>query len=284
MIPSLTTPEEVDSYRSRGWVILKGFYDPQRDFNSFFSEVHQLLNYLNVDYCPNHHGPDPTGSLMAERMLVLQRQDRDALSAVYRNLRHLLSLQHLLLDQRLQSVYRQLEPQIGMINLCPYTGTRIDIKGEEEYLFGWHQDYHYIQMSEDSVVFWFPFVELDSEGAVEILERSHLDGVRRATLLDPENRNRNGAKTLSIDNDVAVERYARAKPKVSVGDVLVFSTLTVHRSIPQRTKPIRVTSQFRLGNFANSSAIKRRWPVGQLEGRFFHDDHRDLVDWGTNKG
>lgn len=274
----MLSSDDVNSFRSAGWLIVQRFYDPGRDFTPVFQEINQLLAYIGADSTVNGIDAGSIGQSIAEKLLVLQQKDRKALGAVYRSLRHLLSLQHLLLDERLQRIYRQLVPDVGLINLCPYTGTRIDIKGEEEYLFGWHQDYHFIQMSDDSVVFWFPFVELDSEGAVEILEGSHLDGIRRARILDPGNQNKNGARTLSIDSDVVVERYASVKPRVGVGDLLIFSTLLVHRSVPQHERRIRVTSQFRLGNFANSRAIERGWPVGQLEGRLFHEDHSDLVD------
>ena len=63
-----------------------------------------------------------------------------------------------------------------------------------------------------------------------------------------------------------------------MGDILVFSGLTIHRSIPQVKSFARVSTQFRLGNFHNIDAIKRGWPVGQLEGRSFNIDHPDYTD------
>jgi hypothetical protein len=183
----------------------------------------------------------------------------------------------MLMDPKTADLCRELIPNLGVLNICPYTATRIDIKGEEKYLFDWHQDYHYIQLSEDSVVIWFPFLELDSSGAIEILDSSHNEGIRRAEMIDPFNSEKNGAKTLSILKDVNFDAYDVVIPCLEPGDILAFSTLTIHRSIPQTTLPLRLTSQFRYGNFANPEAIRRGWPVGQLEGRPFHLDHSDLI-------
>lgn len=258
-------------YHKHGWIHIKQFYDPETDFYAFFDELNTLFDYLDCQgvSCPS--------GLIRDRIYNLSLSNRKALGCIYRSLRHLPSLQNMLMDSRMANLCRELIPDLGVLNICPYTATRIDIKGEEEYLFDWHQDYHYIQLSEDSVVIWFPFLDLDPGGAVEILDSSHNKGIRRAEMIDPFNSEKNGAKTLSILKDIDFDAYDRVIPDLDPGDILAFSTLTIHRSIPQSTLPLRLTSQFRYGNFANSEAIRRGWPVGQLEGRPFHLDHADLI-------
>ena len=96
-------------------------------------------------------------------------------------------------------------------------------------------------------------------------------------MIDPLSKTKNGAKTLRTDDDIDFSKYKSSKPQLKVGDVLVFSGLTVHRSIAQKSNPIRVSTQFRLGNFNNTDAIKRGWPVGQLEGRSFDMDHPEYI-------
>lgn len=269
---SLLTSSQYSFYKEHGWVVLKNFYNPLIDFKNFFDELNSLFDYL-----------DDTSALcfedkpLSDRIYQLSQIDRESLGAIYRSMRHLPSLQNMLMDPRMAILCKELIDNLGVINICPYTATRIDIKGEEKYLFDWHQDYHYIQLSEDSVVIWFPFLELDPCGAVEILDSSHKGGIRMAEILDPFNSDKNGAKTLSILKDIDFSSYERVAPALHPGDILVFSTLTIHRSIPQKTLPMRLTSQFRFGNFANRNAIKRGWPVGQLEGRPFHLDHPELI-------
>ena len=65
-------------------------------------------------------------------------------------------------------------------------------------------------------------------------------------------------------------------PQVRIGDVVLFSTLLVHRSLPQ-ANPVRVSTQFRYGNFTNDDSVARLWPVGQLEGRPFDLDHPEYI-------
>lgn len=269
---SLLTSSQYSFYQEHGWLVLRNFYKPLTDFKNFFDELNTLFDCLDDIgiSCPRDKS-------LSDRIHHLSQTNRDSLGAIYRSLRHLPSLQNMLMDPRMAILCKEIIYKLGIINVCPYTATRIDIKGEEKYLFDWHQDYHYIQLSEDSIVIWFPFLELDPGGAVEILDSSHKAGIRKAEMIDPFNSDRNGAKTLSIMKDIDFSAYELVAPSLKPGDILVFSTLTIHRSIPQRTLPLRLTSQFRYGNFANNNAINRGWPVGQLEGRPFHLDHPELI-------
>lgn len=266
---------DVAHFQEKGWAVLKGFLSAE-ELSSFYSDFNRLL-LLKAGKTQGELKP-LENRVDLELLVDLFKTDRAGLGAVYRSLRHLQSLQKMQLGAKFEEVYRKLFQDIGMINVCPYTGTRIDFLGEEKFLFDWHQDYHYIQLSQDSIVFWIPFTDLDKDGAVELLDGSHLDGLRRAKMLDPMNENKNGAKTLSINHDIDFSKYASSIPSLDVGDMLVFSGLTVHRSVPQKTEPVRVTTQFRMGNFDNEDAIERGWPVGQLEGRAFHMDHAEFVD------
>lgn len=263
---------QIATFREKGWLKIKNFFQPTA-FEGFYQEFNYLLHQkMAVD-------PNPVGSgLDAQALMWMFKNDRQGLGAIYRSLRHLPSLQKLLLNDDIEALYRSLHPEVTFVNLCPYTGTRLDFKGEEKYLFDWHQDYHFIQLSMDSLVYWFPLTDLDSSGGIEILEGSHKKGLLNANIVDPENKNKNGAQTLSIKHNVNPDLYERVKPTASVGDLILFSTLTVHRSQPQKVRDFRVTTQFRLGNFGNQDAIQRGWPVGLLEGRQFSIDHPEFVD------
>lgn len=263
---------ECESYAEKGWLKIKNFFPPNA-FDRFYTEFNYLLHLK-----ASRHSKMRVNGLDEKSLMWMFENDRDGLGAIYRSLRHLPSLQKLLLGADIEALYRTLYPEVTFINLCPYTGTRLDFKGEEKYLFDWHQDYHYIQLSFDSLVYWFPLTPLDASGGIEILEGSHKHGLLSAKLIDPMNKNRNGAHTLSIAHNVKPDMYNRVKPKASIGDLIVFSTLTVHRSQPQIDRDFRVTTQFRLGNFGNQDAILRNWPVGILEGREFQMDHAEFVD------
>ena len=256
-------------------MVIKNFLTPA-DLSPVFQEINTLVA-LQLD-SSTPHPVVPKSQIDSSNLIELFQKNRPALGAVYRSLRHCKALQRLNLDQRFEELYRLLEPDVGMVNISPYTASRLDFQGEEKYLFDYHQDYHYIQLSQNSIVYWIPLSPLDTDGAVEILERSHKDGLRRARMLDSENQNKNGAFTLSIRDDVEVSKYTSVAPQLSVGDVLVFSTLTIHRSLPQVEHFFRVSTQFRMGDFNNLESIKRGWPVGQLEGRPFHIDHPEYVD------
>jgi hypothetical protein len=263
---------DIETYAEKGWLKIENFFQPNA-FDIFYQEFNYLLHKkIPCDLKIRD------GILDEVALKWVFENDRDGLGAIYRSLRHLPSLHKLLLSDDVEELYRSLHPEVKFINLCPYTGTRLDFKGEEKYLFDWHQDYHYIQLSMNSLVYWFPLTPLDSSGGIEILEGSHNQGLLNAKIVDPLNKNKNGAQTISIAHNVNSDLYKRVKPTANVGDLIVFSTLTVHRSQPQKERDFRVTTQFRLGDFGHHDAIFRNWPVGLLEGRLFSMDHPEFVD------
>lgn len=261
----------IASYKNNGWAVLKDFISLE-DLHPFFRQINSLL-HLSLGE-PIHQVQDARVDI--EKLLFLAKKDRAQLGAVYRSCRHIEALQKLLVNEKFLSVSKQLM-STEQINVCPYTATRIDLQGEEKYLFDWHQDYHYIQGSIDGVVFWMPLSPLDTTGAVEVLQGSHKLGLQKVKIVDLDNSNKNGAKTMELIPDKSIFELEKVAPKLELGDALVFSTLLVHRSIAQTATPVRVTTQFRYGNFLNPDSIKRGWPVGQLEGRSFDLDHAEFV-------
>ena len=83
------------------------------------------------------------------------------------------------------------------INICPYSATRIDIKGEEKYLFPWHQDYHYIQGSQDGLVVWMPLSEVAEGEGIELIEGSHKRGLMKVRMVDPKNSKKTASELWS---------------------------------------------------------------------------------------
>ena len=79
---------------------------------------------------------------------------------------------------------------------------------------------------------------------------------------------------MTTEADLVGERIS---PNLKIGDAIIFSTLSIHKSLPQSRNNLRVTTQFRYGNFLQQDAVNRLWPVGQLEGRTFDLDHPEYV-------
>jgi len=263
-------------YRKEGWVLIKNLFDITEDL----LPIHQYINQL-IDIKLNQLGlkPEENNSqwIRNKDFLRVAHANREKAGEIYRACRHLLPLHKLSLKSQvleLASKYMNTE----FINYLPYTAVRIDIPGENKYLFPWHQDYPYTQGSVDGVVIWLPLFDVPLDhGNLRIIPHSHTSGVRKVYLVDPTNKMKNGARTISIVGEEELDTKPYIASEVNVGDALIFSTLLLHRSTPSKSEDVRWTIQLRYANFSNQDAISRGWPGGMIEGDGFEKFHPEFV-------
>lgn len=114
-----------------------------------------------------------------------------------------------------------------------------------------HQDWSSIQGSLDSLVVWVPFTEVTSQDyPVQFLPKSHLHGLRESKVTDKGN-------IISLSEE---EKNNMIDGICSVGDAVIFSTFTIHRTKPQKTKSFRFAASTRFDNALESSFISRDFP------------------------
>jgi ectoine hydroxylase-related dioxygenase (phytanoyl-CoA dioxygenase family) len=161
---------------------------------------------------------------------------------------------------------------------CNLKAVRIDHPNEDRYLFSWHQDYPYIQDSTDAIVYWIPTEDVTEDlGRLVVALGSHKDGLAPIKLVDPDNKKRNGAHTIELANPAITDKYEQYQVSMQAGDVLVFNTLLLHRSGPNRSNRVRWTMQIRHGNFEHPMAIQKHWPGGMIEGLQFQVRHPEYI-------
>lgn len=112
-----------------------------------------------------------------------------------------------------------------------------------------HQDQASMQGSENSVVLWFPLVDVNKElGALQIIPKSHKDG-----LVIKDYDSGFGLVSDRKDEDfidVEVER----------GDALLFSSYLIHRSGNNTSGDIRWSAHFRYNDLEDKDFIDRNYP------------------------
>ena len=102
-----------------------------------------------------------------------------------------------------------------------------------------HQDHIFIQGSKTVYTCWIPLGDCPRElGGLSVLRGSHRLGVLPVRAAEGA-----GGRHVIFDDDAPQEWF---ETDFLVGDVLVFHSLTVHKSIPNRTKnQIRLSTDFR---------------------------------------
>ena len=221
---------------------------------------------------------DETGtSCFDDGFITLSRKDRAHAGVIYEACRRLMPVHQLAVNSRLVRLSKSLMGTDTVI-ACTLNAVRIDHAHEDKYLFPWHQDYPYIQDSEDGVVYWIPLQDVNERnGALRIAIGSNAAGVRPVRLVDPQNKNRNGARTIELADESIVETFPQIPVPMRTGDVLVFSSLLLHKSQPNLSDRTRWTLQVRHGNFEHPRAVSKDWPGGMIEGKGFEESHPEYV-------
>ncbi len=266
-----------EHYQSKGWVLIRNFFDLDKDLKPVFREVNNLIRLKLEESNFKQYKNDADDRIHSENFIELCKIDRSKAGEIYRATRHLPSLFQLLSKTKNLN-FAGFLMETEFVNLLPYIPIRIDIKGEEKYLFGWHQDYPYIQGSPDGVVLWMPLMEMkEGFGGVKIIPESHKNGICDVRLIDPENKNKNGAHTIEIIGSDKFDDYDAYTVEVNLTDVLVFNTLLLHKSVPMSKGDVRWSTQLRYANFQNKTAVEKGWPGGMIEGSQFEDIHPECI-------
>ena len=277
MASNAMSSECKDHYASQGWVLIKNFFDLENDIYPIFRDVNNLIK-LKL----NEVGESSDDDIVHERIdtesfIRLCCINREKGGEIYRATRHLPSLFRLLTRQKNLELASHLM-STEYINLLPYLPIRIDIRGEEKYLFSWHQDYPYTQGSADGIVLWMPLMQMERGfGGIKLIPESHKQGVRRVFLHDPDNDNKNGAHTIEIEDADEFDDMDSYILDVGLTDVIIFSTLLVHKSIPMTKGKVRWATQLRYANFCDKTAVSKGWPGGMIEGSHFEHIHPELI-------
>lgn len=154
----------------------------------------------------------------------------------YADIQRLREFHELAHHPRLLALYRVLFG--GEVFPHPRNIARVMIPGRMVRPTPAHQDYIHIQGTPNVWTAWVPLGACPMDlGGLEILERSHKDGV----LSYKESQGAGGLEAYLCDLDLV---WARGD--YHVGDVVTFSSRTVHRALPNQTGDrVRLSCDFR---------------------------------------
>ena len=110
-----------------------------------------------------------------------------------------------------------------------------------------HQDWPSMESSMDSVVVWIPLVDVNKEnGSLIIYPNTHKLGIL------PFKTNGGFAKVETVGEGIQTE--------LEMGDIVIFSTLLIHKSGDILNDTIRWSCHYRYTNMLDSDFIERGFP------------------------
>jgi ectoine hydroxylase-related dioxygenase (phytanoyl-CoA dioxygenase family) len=206
----------------------------------------------------------------------LEAQSPAAAAAIFGAARRLTSVHQLSVHPKLLALSQRLM-NTDLVMSSPYKPVRIDSQARESRLLPWHQDYPYAQDSLDALVYWIPLQSVDNHnGCVVVAPGSHRSGVYPLKIRR-HSADGSGHRDLQLADPKMVESFPHLAVPISDGDVLVFSSLLLHRSQVNASPNIRWTVQVRHGNFAHPVSVAKGWPRGHYESHWFDETHPECV-------
>lgn len=206
--------------------------------------------------------------------LALASKNRSTFINIYDTGCRSFALYKLATSKKIENLVNLLKPGILKANSLSAVSMRINLPNEDDKLLDWHQDYPFIQDSTCSLVFWFPiFNSPKNGGGVRLIKGSHKNGIIKVK----DRMDQSGNWFLDLENLSKFNLAKSTNPQLKEGDLLVMSTLLLHKSEPNRSKHVRWTGQFRVGNFLHPFTVSKEWPRGYHGGEMFMKKHKEYT-------
>jgi len=250
----------IDSYKSDGYVVVKGLLDPEL-LDQQLKNIYKILRRFHK---PSHILEDIKepwkNMLLHEEIINFRQTDPKLFSGFYDSLQSSVALTRIVSSKKL------LDCAAGLLELeaCELSSneqaSRVDVPFDTRNSLDWHQDISYFRRNVHGlkcVSCWLPLVEMTEEtGFLEVCVKSHLDGLASGfTNKWIENKGQEKkdfdesdfltTETVSIKDDVNIDKYKVERVKTSTGDVLFFNMFLIHRSGRNESKKIRFSCQNR---------------------------------------
>ena len=250
--PALTSA--VAQYNRDGYYIARGLL-PRARIDRILREIHQLaIRQLVLHRLPVCRGNTPP-DILANLQTLFRFDQKIYLSTLTLGAK-LTCLYELYLDKNIRAFAAALGHEVPFWQTGPVLhlmAPSLRIEGGY-YGFATHQDWPSLQGSLNAVIAWTPLVDIDtSMHTMELIPRSHTKGLYPAS--DKQH-------ILEVDPaSYNPKDFIRVGAKR--GDVVFFSSFTLHRSCDSGDERLRVAASIRYENAAEPHFIERGYPCAQ---------------------
>ena len=278
MAAPLLNPEQCEAFRRDGVLVLRNFYDLQRDIEPVQRAIHGVIGQVMLRYGVADTRPPLEPAHFDTGYLDLIQQDRGWGGEVYDAVKQVPAFVRLAAHPRHEQVMRELRPGSLPGLAGGGYGIRIDNPHEDRYRGQWHQEYPAQLRSLDGLVFWSPLVPVSAEmGPVQFCPGSHREGPLPVHTTHPSDPTRKGAYALMLQNEEPlVARYEQIAPLSKPGDAVLIDFLVLHASGYNRGDRSRWTMQMRYFNFTEPTGRAHGWSGSFAAGRDFCAIHPEL--------
>lgn len=210
------------------------------------------------------------------------QRDRQLVGKLYKVCRRFPSLKQLACSSDLIDVSANLM-STNMVSCCHFIAVRFDFPNEDSFLIHTHQDFPYIQGSENGVTVWTALSDISElMGPPEYVAASHLNGVLPISEKPlAETYGKDGGSTINMESNI-FSKEDFVSQNVSFDEALVFSTLLVHRSRQNLSNDCRVSIQLRFDDLTSEKSYLKNYPEGLYLKNSFSESFPEYVVKGVD--
>lgn len=241
----LLEAEEVQFFKKNGFLILKNLVSTSviRDIKESAMQIFKF----QLERC----GLQTTNEEFERQLYELFKIDREAFINCGKHIQYMVNLHQLGLSANVLGLFAPIG--LKFPNICTRAVAFFNSKhlatNDIYHTVPAHQDWKSMQGSLNSVVLWFPLMNISKElGALQVVPGSHTRGLLTSSVVE-------GFGLVDCYKD---EDFISAE--LDAGDALLFNSFLVHRSGINITDSIRWSCHFRYNDMSDSDFIERKFP------------------------
>jgi hypothetical protein len=256
----LITDQHRNDFANDGLLVIKGFYNLEKDITPIQRGIHSIIGLLIRKYDLPIEQAEFAPETFDSGYLQMVRLSRSYGSEVYDAVKQIPDFLRLICSERSQTAYCQLRNvDLAGIGTASY-GIRIDHPLEDKFRSQWHQEFLTQPQSIDGVVMWTPLVPVKADmGPVIVCPGSHRDGLCKYRKSGKYEHKEGAYKIGLLDEDAVIARYQQVAPLTEPGDLILMDYLTLHQSGVNTSQRSRWSIQYRFFNFRDPTGIRLGW-------------------------
>jgi ectoine hydroxylase-related dioxygenase (phytanoyl-CoA dioxygenase family) len=227
----LLMESDLELYEEQGYLVIDDFFS-QTELSDFRESVRLIVrsfvNRAKIRF-PDQMPDIADGEEFDKGTQILNDLDHDYVAQIYDTIAFSPAFMRIAGKPETTTIVNQLlgreaqAPLFGFKNRC-----RIDPPRDDRRTAGWHQQVFYgLPYAAEFIQTWAPLIHdtVQKNGTLEIAPGSHHSGIPKQHWIEEEDR----VVQIIVDDEI-VNQYPQNVMAMSVGQLLVFSGRTVHRS------------------------------------------------------
>ena len=248
--------KELVQFRDEGYLILRKAIS--QDNINLILEAISVMARKNM---PNHESLS-----LSELIIQLEKKNHENVYNIQKAMATSFNAMRLITNLRLDKVHSQLyNVSLSEVHTHLFQ-TPVQFPEDARFDFSWHQESASYSGNFKILTCWFPIYGAVSKtnGSVEFIPRSHLNGKRKTR----HEKKESGLNDWIVDpkkDELETAKVAELNP----GDILLFDSDILHRSVINQSENIRITGISRTVNICDLDKIQpMAEPVNYMDSKF----------------